>query len=113
MQATHEYTHLIGKTYAEVIPHMEFYIDDGDCCGYATIETTADIPAPIDVSELLLEGCVRYNYESGDEDREVLNFVFVRYTPETKEQLLVGYELTAGSGSGWHYGVYAKNKLCR
>lgn len=103
MEATLVNQHLIGKSYSEIVDHLEFDEDCGDCCGYASIDEIAGVPSGIDTSKLILKNCVEICYDEPDENRVVLNFVFTNGI----EEIILGYELTAGSGSGWSYGAYA------
>lgn len=101
--------HLIGKTYDQIIPLLDFYEDQGDCCGYARWEEVGDhdLPFDLDTSLLVLEGCTLIEYDDHSEGRVVHNFVF-NYKGD---KVILGYELTAGSGSGWAYGAYVKMSL--
>ena len=101
--------HLIGKTYDQIIPLLVFDEDQGGCCGFARWDKTGDhqLPADIDTSLLVLEGCTLIDYSDCDSDRIVHNFVF-NYKGD---KVVLGYELSAGSGSGWSYGSYVQMKL--
>lgn len=99
---------LTGKSYAEVIGKLEILTDDGECCGWAKCEQADVIPDGVDTNTLTLKSCVKIEYGEKDFSREVLNFIFT--TPNGSEVLL-GYELSAGSGSGWSYGAWVSIKL--
>lgn len=101
--------HLIGKTYDQIIPLLAFDEDQGDCCGFARWDKIGDhqLPADIDTSLLVLEGCTLIEYDGIEGKRVVNNFVF-NYKGD---KVILGYEMTAGSGSGWAYGAYVKMKL--
>jgi len=104
METTLVNQHLIGKSYSEIVDHLEFDEDCGGCCGYASIEETSEIPKGIDTSKLILKNCVEICYSGDYNDRVVLNFIFT----DGEGELILGYELNASSGSGWSYGAYAK-----
>lgn len=106
MDITTVHEALIHKSYADVVPHLAFIEDHGDCCGWAKIKEVASIPDDVDVNKLILVGCTLTNYTNShdDMDRQVLNFVF----KDKQHEVVLGYELSAGSGSGWSYGAYAK-----
>jgi hypothetical protein len=111
MNTTEVHQDLIGKPYADIIERLVIESDGGDCCGWADCEQTGVIPEGVDTSTLTLKGCVEITYDEdyGREiDRRVLNFIFT--TPNGSEVLL-GYELSAGSGSGWSYGAWVTIKL--
>ena len=106
-ESVNEY--LIGKTYDQIIPLLAFDEDQGDCCGFARWDKIGDhqLPVDIDTSLLVLEGCTLIEYDDIDSERVVHNFVF-NYKGD---KVILGYELTAGSGSGWEYGTYVKMSL--
>ena len=106
MQVEKVHQHLIGKKYSDVISALEIEEDQGDCCGYASCELPENIPENPD--NLVLVDCVQHSYEEEDFDRVVLNFVF---KTEDEKELILGYDLSAGSGSGWCYGAYVNLKL--
>ena len=101
--------HLIGKTYDQIIPLLAFDEDQGNCCGFARWDKIGDhqLPADIDTSLLVLEGCALIDYADHDTARIVHNFVF-NYKGD---KVVLGYELSAGSSSGWVYGAYIQMKL--
>ena len=107
MITTEVHRDLVGMKYEDVVQKLEIIKDDGDCCGYAEV----DVTLPENTSNLTLKSCVeiQYGYDGNDDqDRKVLNFIFE--TPEGSE-LLLGYDLKAGSGSGWSYGAWVKLQL--
>lgn len=95
---------LIGNSYDEIKEALHIVDDQGDCCGYASCDTTSVIPEGVDVSKLFLKDCVSISYDDEYSDRVVLNFVFT----DGDGELILGYDLSAGSGSGWSYGSYVK-----
>ena len=106
-ESVNEY--LIGKTYDQIILLLAFDEDQGDCCGFARWDKIGDhqLPADIDTSLLVLEDCTLIEYDDIDGKRVVHNFVF-NYKGD---KVVLGYELTAGSGSGWAYSAYVKMSL--
>jgi hypothetical protein len=104
--------HLIGLRYSEVIPRITSDSDGGDCCGWANVEYT-DVPREI-ADELVeknpaLHDVVLIEYPSGeyDYDRRTVNFIF---DLGDERAAVIGFDLSAGSGSGWAYGAYASLK---
>lgn len=98
--------HLIGLSYNEIIPKLEFVDDQGDCCGYSSLIEIGDIPKDISADDLVLKDCVSIVYNSSySEGRSVLNFVF---STKAGDEVVLGYELEAGSGSGWSYGAFIR-----
>lgn len=110
MQTTKVHQNLIGKSYDETVKQLEITSDDGDCCGFASCTEPDAVPSDINTSELVLKDCVLIEYYSpyGNDDRKVLNFIFVN---PKGDELLLGYELCAGSGSGWNYGAWVTLNL--
>lgn len=109
MNVTPVHEELIGMAYLDVISKIQIEDEQGDCCGYASCdEVTNEITDSVDVSTLTLKGLVEIEYDDRYNDRRVLNFIFV--TPNGSE-LLLGYELSAGSGSGWSYGAWVSISL--
>ena len=101
--------HLIGIKYEELIPHLEFLEDHVDCCGFASCKEVEHIPEHVDKSNLVLKDCVSISYDPDYcEARSVINFVF---SDGHEGELILGYELSAGSGSGWSYGAYVQVKF--
>ncbi len=106
METTRVNQHLIGLTYDELIPKLEFIDDPGGGCGYSFCEESTAIPKGVNVHELVLKDCVSITYETDinfGPSRSVLNFVF---TDKEGNEVVLGYELEAGSGSGWGYGAF-------
>ena len=107
--------HLVGMSYNDIVPKLEIVQDHGDCCGYSSCEQKEVIPSHVDVDKLVLRDCVRISY--GDEtmdqfasgSRSVLNFVFT----DGSGDLILGYELSAGSGSGWGSGIVTGKQIGR
>lgn len=99
--------HLVGKTYNEIVPHLKFTEDNGDCCGFADYEETSVIPEGVDLNKLTLRDCILIDYGDNYGSRSVVNFVFT----DGEGDLILGYELRAGSGSGWSYGAYVQIRL--
>ena len=99
--------HLIGKTYAEVIKNISIFDDQGDCCGYAECEVKDFVSALEGHVYATLKDVVMISYASDDYDRVVVNFIF---DIGENKGVILGYELSAGSGSGWGYGAYCTLK---
>ena len=98
--------HLVGLSYRDIVDHLTFDEDHGGCCGHASCEEVNHIPKHVDKDRLVLKSCISLEYETGyGESRSVLNFIF---SDGDGGELILGYELTAGSGSGWSYGAYVK-----
>ena len=110
MQTTKVHQNLIGKSYREIVERLEITSDQGDCCGFASCDEPDAVPSDVNTSELVLKDCVLIEYDSpyNDADRQVLNFIFVN---PKGDELLLGYELCAGSGSGWAYGAWVTLSL--
>jgi hypothetical protein len=51
----------------------------------------------------VLRDVVKIDYDEDCSDRVVVNFIF---DAGDNKGVILGYELTAGSGSGWNYGAY-------
>lgn len=94
--------HLIGKSYRDIIDQLVIHEDGGDCCGWASCDAT-ELPEGINLDSLVLKDCVRIDYDEEDFDRVVLNFVFA---DGDSGEVILGYDMSAGSGSGWAYGAY-------
>lgn len=108
METTRINQHLIGMSYKDIVPKLEIFEDSGDCCGYASCEQVGVIPDHVDIEKLVCKDCVKIEYdESYCGNRSVVNFVFT----DGEGELILGYELSAGSGSGWSYGAYVQLKL--
>ena len=95
--------HLIGKSYHDIVDHLQWDEDGGDCCGWYNYEEFSGIPEDVNLSDLVLKDCTVIEYGGDLKDRCVLNFVFV---DKNESNVILGYELSAGSGSGWSYGAY-------
>lgn len=107
MKTTEVHKDLVGLTYNEIVTNLNILSDDGDCCGYARYDQT-NIPDGVDTDDLTLKACVKIEYDDVDEDRKVLNFIF---KTSNDSEVLLGYDLQAGSGSGWEYGAWIKITL--
>lgn len=107
MNTTEVNQHLIGKSYEEVIGSIVVEEDNGACCGWANCEISGEPAEGIDRSILILKGVVLIERSDNDSDGQVnvLNFVFS--SPEGNEVVL-GYELSAGSDSGYSYGAFVR-----
>ena len=106
MKTTKIMQHLIGKTYEEVSSHHNIKEDGGDCCGWSECGIDDALENLKDKSTAVLVDVVEISYSEdcgSDFDRTVVNFVF-----DLGEQrgLILGYDLSAGSGSGYSYGAY-------
>ena len=106
MKTTKIMQHLIGKTYEEVSSHLNIKEDGGDCCGWSECDIDDALENLKDKSTAVLVDVVEISYsedDGSDFDRTVVNFVF-----DLGEQrgLILGYDLSAGSGSGYSYGAY-------
>lgn len=100
--------HLIGKTYRDIVDNLEEKGDHGDCCGWYSCDIT-NLPEGTDLDSLILKDCVQIDYsEDSCSSRSVLNFVFA---DGEMGEVILGYELAAGSGSGWSYGAYVSLHL--
>ena len=101
--------HLIGKTYKEITSNLSFTQDDGNCCGYADVEVIDAVKDLNNADNAILLYVVQidYNEQSGNGNRVVANFVF---DLGDEKGLILGYELSAGSGSGWSYGAFCSLK---
>lgn len=100
--------HLVGSKYEDILPKLSIFEDQGDCCGYASCEEQFTLPLDTDIAKLVLKDCVQIDYnEDYDGSRSVVNFVFT----DGEGEWILGYKLSAGSGSGWGYGAYVQLKL--
>ena len=99
--------HLIGKTYKELVDHLRTEEDGGDCCGWSNCYIEDSLVDLKDKAEAVLVDVVEIDYsddaDSDYSDRSVINFIF---DLGDKKGLILGYDLQAGSGSGWSYGAY-------
>lgn len=96
--------HLIGKTYSEVVANLSISQDDGDCCGYADVEITDYLKDINNADSAVLFDVVKidYNDDGSEGERVVANFIF---DLGSEKGLILGYDLSAGSSSGWSYGA--------
>ena len=95
--------HLIGKTYKEVVDAISVTEDQGDCCGWSD-HAVADCLKDLEGKDAAtLVQVVKIEYDESEFDRVVLNFIF---DLGDKKGLILGHDLSAGSGSGWNYGAY-------
>ncbi|MCA7959472.1 hypothetical protein [Burkholderia multivorans] len=95
--------HLIGKTYKEVVAALSVTEDEGNCCGWSD-HAVADCLKDLEGKDAaVLVQVVKIEYDEIDSDRVALNFIF---DLGDKKGLILGHELSAGSGSGWHYGAH-------
>jgi len=95
--------HLEGKTYKEVVDALSVTEDKGDYCGWSDHAVADGLKDLADKEKAVLVNVVKVEYEEGEWDRVVLNFIF---DLGDKKGLILGHVLSAGSGSGWHYGAY-------
>ena len=98
--------HLIGKTYKEIVDHLRTVEDGGDCCGWSECYIEDSLVNLEDKAEAVLVDVVEIDYSdeySDTSERSVINFIF---DLGDKKGLILGYDLQAGSGSGWNYGAY-------
>lgn len=108
MNVTKIMPHLIGKTYQEIVSALSIDSDDGGCCGWSSYDVIDGV-GPVNSNATLRE-VLQIDYdEDGDSNREVINFVFALNDGDDTG-LILGYELSAGSGSGWSYGAYCSLK---
>lgn len=107
MKTTQIMQHLIGKTYKELVDHLRTEEDGGDCCGWSNCYIENSLVDLKDKAEAVLVDVVEIDYsddaDSDYSDRSVINFIF---DLGDKKGLILGYDLQAGSGSGWSYGAY-------
>lgn len=100
MNTTKVYQDLIGKSYNDIVNRLEIRETEGDCCGWSSCEIS-NRPKKADLDTLILKGCVLIDYSNENMSRQVLNFVFL----DEDKEVVLGYDLAAGSGSGWAYGA--------
>ena len=107
MKTTQIMQHLIGKTYKELVDHLRTEEDGGDCCGWSNCYIENSLVDLKDKAEAVLVDVVEIDYsddaDSDYSERSVINFIF---DLGDKKGLILGYDLQAGSGSGWSYGAY-------
>ena len=106
MKTTQIMQHLIGKTYKEIVDHLRTEEDGGDCCGWSECSIEDSLVYLEDKESAVLVDVVEIDYSDEDSDasdRSVVNFIF---DLGDRKGLILGYDLQAGSGSGWSYGAY-------
>ena len=106
MKTTQIMQHLIGKTYKEIVDHLRTEEDGGDCCGWSECSIEDSLVNLEDKESAVLVDVVEIDYSDEDSDvseRTVINFIF---DLGDQKGLILGYDLQAGSGSGWAYGAY-------
>ena len=106
MKTTQIMQHLIGKTYKEIVDHLRTEEDGGGCCGWSDCYIEDSLVNLKDKESAVLVDVVEINYPAEDyeySDRNVINFIF---DLGDQKGLILGYDLQAGSGSGWRYGAY-------
>ena len=106
MKTTQIMQHLIGKTYKEIVELLRTEEDGGDCCGWSECSIEDSLVNLEDKDEAVLVNVVEIDYLAEDydySDRNVINFIF---DLGDQKGLILGYDLQAGSGSGWGYGAY-------
>lgn len=107
MKTTLVHQELYGTTYAEVVAGLNIKENQGGCCGWAdsVVEDELAQLSEAEKGEAKLVACVlvEYDDETDTSSRVVCNFLF---NTDDKIGLLLGYDLSAGSGSGWSYGAY-------
>lgn len=94
---------LIGLTYDELIKNLTVFSDDGDGCGYADVDVNDCLKDLVGNSNAILRDVTRTEYEDDSGASTTLNFIF---DLGDKTGIILGYELSAGSGSGWSYGAH-------
>ena len=100
-------SHLIGKTYKEVLNAISTEEDFGDCCGYANVGVLDNLKDKCNAETAVLFDVIKIDYDESDEDRVVVNFIF---DLGDENGLILGYEMSAGSGSGCSYGAFCTLK---
>jgi hypothetical protein len=103
MNVTKIMQHLIGKTYKEVVENLRYEEDYGDCCGWSTCSVEDSLESLSDKENAVLIDVVEIIYDGDDFERCVVNFIF---DLGSNKGLILGYDMSAGSGSGWAYGAY-------
>lgn len=96
---------LYGKSYTEIKQALNIVEDGGGCCGWAdfTEYDALEKLSDHDKENAKLIACILVDYDNTDLSRVVCNFVFE--TPNNTG-LILGYDMKAGSGSGWSYGAF-------
>lgn len=103
MKTTKIKQHLIGKTYREVVENLRYENGYGDCCGWSSCDIEDSLKSLSDKENAVLIDVVEIIYYADDFDRCVVNFLF---DLGSNKGLILGYDMSAGSGSGWTYGAY-------
>ena len=106
MKTTQIMQHLINKTYKEIVDHLRTEEDGGDCCGWSKCYIEDSLVDLKEKEEAVLVNVIEIDYPPEDFDcsnRTVINFIF---DLGNQKGLILGYDLQAGSGSGWSYGAY-------
>jgi len=103
METTKVMQHLIGKSYREIVDNLKIDDDQGGCCGYAEWEIKDEITQKLNPDSAVLKDVVRIDYNDEYQTRSVVNFIF---DLGGEQGLILGYDLTAGSGSGYLYGAF-------
>lgn len=96
--------HLIGKTYQEVLDGLSIKKDDGMCCGCAECDVSDFVKQIQDAKNAKLVDAIKFDYadELFGESRVVVNFIF---DVGDNKGVVLGYDLKAGSESGFMYGA--------
>lgn len=102
MNVTKIMQHLIGKTYKEVVENLRYEEDYGDCCGWSSCNVEDSLESLSDKENAVLIDVVEIIYDD-DLERCVVNFIF---DLGSNKGLILGYDMSAGSASGWAYGAY-------
>lgn len=97
--------HLVGKTYKEVVESLRVESWDGDCCGWSECTVSDMVKEIEDASDARLKHVVRIDYPEDEGERVVVNFIF---DIGGGDGVILGYDMSAGSGSGWAYGAGCK-----
>lgn len=103
METTKIMQHLIGKTYKEVVENLLYEEGYGDCCGWSECNIEDSLESLSDKENAVLIDVVEIYYDEDDFERCVVNFIF---DLGSNKGLILGYDLSAGSRSGWAYGAY-------
>jgi hypothetical protein len=95
--------HLIGRTYREIVAELKIDDDQGDCCGWADCDVIDNLKDADHLKDAVLINAIQLSYDN--EERVVVNFIF---SLGDANGLILGYDMKAGSGSGWAYGAYCR-----
>lgn len=99
--------HLVGKTYTEVVCKLSTEEEYGDCCGWSGVEINDMLSELEGNHKAKLVDVLMISYDGDESSRVVVNFIF---SLGGEDGLILGYDLSAGSGSGWSYGAYCTLK---